>query len=344
MKIKNFEFYSLIFFITESCLFGYIINDSIKLVNTSMWIIPILGSILGLPILKMYLYLFNQNKKITDLTIEMFGKFGKIINYLFMFFIIIYISSLFLVLINFICTQYLYDTPPLFIILITILTILYLIKNKTNALFKTSLFFSYIMFILFIITFLSLINQVNIKNIMPFFNFKITNFLKALIDYIAYSTSPILIILFFNKKDTKKLNNKSIIKVYLLANLINLIIVFLIISIFGINLCLLYQFPGYHVLKRVFEGTFIDRIEKIFAIYWIISMFIPISFYSNILTIYFKNKKIYIALPFILIISYFLFKNINLLKEWNENIFPIILNCYIFITFLIYFKTKKKTT
>ena len=53
MKIKDMEFYASLFFMIQSCLGGFIIDDSIKLVQNDAWIIPIVGSIIGFIILKL---------------------------------------------------------------------------------------------------------------------------------------------------------------------------------------------------------------------------------------------------------------------------------------------------
>ncbi len=332
MKIKDMEFYSSLFFMIQSCLGGFIIDDTIKLVKNDAWIIPIVGSIIGFAILKLYLYIFNNNVNISQLFKT------KIVNTIYIILIILLMDTIFLSLISFISTGYLYDTPPLFIIVLITLTILYVLKNNTNSLFRTALIFFYLFLITYFIVTIGLIRQVNFLNIMPIFNFKMTNFIIAVFHYVIYTTIPLLSILYYKKSTMENISNKKITITYFLAHLSIFLIIFTLILVFGVNLASLYQYPGYHILKRAFAGAFVERLEKILAIYWIISMLIPIMFWANIILN--KLKKNYFIITLIIISNYFLLTNITLITYWNETLFPIIMSSFIVLSILICIKKK----
>ena len=326
MKNKNLSFYSLIFFIVQACTCAFIINDSIKLLKNDAYLIPIFGTMIGYFILKFYL-----NKDF---------KRNIFVDTIFFIISIVYINTLLLVLVNFINSQYLYNTPLLFTYCLLVITIIYILRNGTRAIFYTSLILAFIMIIMYLFGLGGLIKQIDITNIMPILNNKLVNIIPGIFNYVAYTTSPLFIILYYQNI---KYNNKKIIKTYLLSNLIILISIFIIICVFGINLCELYQFPAYHILKNVFEGAIIERFEKLLALYWIMSMFIPIIFFSNtVLKIMNNFKYKYIILIIILLINTYFFSNSNILKNFNETIFPIIMNLSIIISLFI--KNKVKTT
>ena len=326
MKIKDLEFYVLIFFMIQSCVGGFIIDDAIKLVNQDAWVIPIVGSVACFPLFKLYLSLFNKNVKFNQ----------QIVNILYVILVILLMNTIFLSLISFISTSYLFDTPPLFIIILITITILYVLKNKTNSLFRTSLIFFYLFIIIFIIGTVGLIRQVNYLNILPIFNFKLTNFILAIFHYIIYTSVPILSILYYKKDRMENISNKKITITYFLAHFSIFIIIFILIMVLGVNLASIYEYPGYQILKRAFSGAFIERLEKVLAIYWILSMLIPILFWANIIIN--KLNKYFITL--ILISNYFLLTNSTLLTYWNQILFPIIISLFIVI-FTIF---KKKLT
>lgn len=349
MKIKNWEFYSFIFFIMQACLIGFTIDDLLFLLDNNAWIIPIIGSFIGYFLLKIYLFIFNSNKKITDLIYQLFNKKISILLILIILILIILImNSVFLMLINFISNEYLYDTPPLFIIILITTTILYVIHNKTNALFRTSLILFYLIIIIFTIVTAGLIRQIDFYNLKPWFNFKISNLLVATFNYLMYTTAPLFIIAFYKKKDIQKVTDKGIIKTYFFSHLTSFIIIFTLVAVLGPHLAKLYQFPGYHILKRTFAGAFIERLEKILAIYWIISMIVPIIFLGytviDIIKNNFKIKKTsYLILAIILLSNFFLLSNIDIITKWNENLFPIVLSINIPIMIIILKKLKKLT-
>lgn len=330
MKIRDLEFYSLIFFMIQSCVGGFVIDDAIKLANNDSWIIPVVGSIIGFAILKLYLYIFNNNVNISQLFKS------KTVNIVYIILIIILMNTVFLSLISFISTEYLYDTPSLFIIILITLTVLYVLKHKTNSLFRTCLILFYIFIVIYFIITISLVRQINFLNILPVFNFKISNFIIAIIHYVIYTTIPLLSIIHYQKEHMENISNKKIIITYFLAHLSIFIIIATLILVFGINLANLYQFPGYHILKRAFSGFFIERLEKILAIYWILSMIIPIMFWANIIL----NKLNYIFLTLIMLSDYFLITNTTIIAYWNELLFPIIMSLFIILSIIICIKKK----
>ena len=109
-------------------------------------------------------------------------------------------------------------------------------------------------------------------------------------------------------------------KFLFLNHFLILIIILSLVTVFGINLAKLYTFPGYNILKRAFAGAFIERLEKVLAIYYILSTLIPIIFIANKI----KIKKIYIVI--ILLSNYFFLNNTNFINFWNSYVFPIILS------------------
>lgn len=318
--MKNTSFYSLIFFITQACTCTFIINDCIKLLNTDAFLIPICGTIIGVFILKFYLSIFNCEK-------------NKYINIIFFIIIVVYINTILLSLTNFINFEYLYDTPLLFTNLILIFTIIYVLKNGEKSIFYTSLIFMFLMIIIYLFGFIGLFKQISVLNIMPIFNSKLINLIPGIFNYIAFTTSPLFIILYYNDI---KIDKKKIINTYLISNLLIFTSLIIIIGVFGIELCNLYEYPTYQILKGVFKGTLLGRFEKILGLYWIISMLIPIIFGSNIILKLLKNFKYkYIILILILLSDIFLLSNNTILKSFNENIFPIIMNICIILGLFI---------
>ena len=250
---------------------------------------------------------------------------------------------------NFTSSQYLYNTPQLYIEIIFIISFIYVLSHGTNSLFRTLLVLVYVLIIIYIINFTSLITQVDINNIKPIFYGKF-NLFKSLIDYIGFIICPIFILLIIPKNKIDDANiNKKIIITYFVSNISNFIILFLIISVFGINLLNLYQYPEYHILKRVTLFGLGERFEKILAIYWFL-----VTASGIILTIHyiyknlnFSKKIIYILIIISLLCSEFLFSSSTSARYYIGGYFSYIMVVFLVIVPLfIFLKTKKssKTT
>lgn len=337
MEIKLSQFCSMMLMIMLSCLLGILGSSCINLAGVDCWMVPIIGFILGIPILLIYLYIYNHEKtlNLNELIIKLFGAItGKILASILLFFAITFTMITFWNLTNFVASQYLYNTPQWFIDILFIITTYYFFSKNENTIFRASLVLTFLAAILYGISFIGLMDKINLNNLKPVLENGILPILKASFNYITYAILPIftLSIIPKNKIDTNKLN-KGIIITYIIGNIIIFVCLFVLISIFGINLANLYQYPGYHILKRVFIGGFIERLENVLSIQWIIILFIPCAFcnfYSlnsikNIFNIK-KNKYIYPLLMLLMFFSQYIFKNNTLGENFLIYIYPVFMS------------------
>jgi spore germination protein KB len=209
---------------------------------------------------------------------------------------------------------------------------------------------SYIAIILYIISALGLSFQIKLTNIEPILENGFLPVIKGVYNYIAYMILPIFFILIVpkNQIDSKKLN-KGIIITYFITNLCIFIVMFLVISVFGIELTKLYQYPSYHILKRVFIGGFIERMENTLSLQWIITLFISSLFteYYTVRTLkdnFNLNNKLIIFIAFIIMyISQYIFKNNTLSEVFFAKYYPIVMGIFlILIPLLITVKLAQK--
>ena len=117
---------------------------------------------------------------------------------------------------------------------------------------------------------------------------------------------------------------------YTLINLTLFCILFFTLTVFGVELANLYQYPEFHLLKRVSIGGFVQRIESTLSIQWIFDLFM-----TNLLTLYFlhttlettfhitktkkKNIIIFIVSLICLIASNYIFSNNTIGTEFLKN-------------------------
>ena len=172
----------------------------------------------------------------------------------------------------------------------------------------------------------------------------------------AYTILPIFVLTIIpkNKIDNNRKFEKRLIIFYILFNLINFTVLFNVISVLGIDLASLYQYPDYHVLRRISIGGFIERIESLLAIQWMFCIYMMLILCFNYIitslndTFKFKKTKFFnFIIPIITIaLSLIVFKNNTIANNFIVYIYPTILIIFFLIVpFIIYlfmhFKFKK---
>lgn len=356
-KYRIIEICSLLFCVIISPTLSVGLNNYIAVANVDAWMSPIIGSILGIIPFSIYIYIINYKPdlNIHEKNIALFGKIlGKILN------ILLILAAITLLLVNiyslvgFISSEYLYNTPKLFISFMFLILIMYFFSKKFQILCKANIIFIFIAFLLFTFSFLGLIMQVRIDNILPILEFGIKNPIIGGLLHIGYIILPTFIITMIPKEHIK--NNKKYTKylyiTYGLANACIFIVCFLVMSIFGIELSTLYKFPVFHILKRALVSTVFERLESILSIQWIIYLLIT----SMVLIYYslsgiehtfnmknFKYKK-FIYYSFIAIMVFLgtnLFKNNTLANSISLKVSPFLLyGFYLLIPLIIFLRIR----
>lgn len=355
MRTKKLEFCTMIVFMMFSAFLGTGAETCLRIAGIDYWMVPIVGTIIGIPIVLMYAYIFNNlgDKDINALNEELFGKkFGKFINIIILLFVISFNLITFWNMTSFVSSQYLYNTPIWFVNLLFIVPAIYLIIKGPRIMFRSVLMLFYIAIILYIISALGLGTQVKLTNIQPILADGFAPVLKAVYNYISYMIFPIFFILIIPKNEIDGKNmKKSILITYFITSILIFIIMFFVVGVFGIELTTLYQYPSYHILKRVFIGGFIERMENTLSIQWIIVLFISTLFTHYYTTrslkdIFSMNDKFIIVIVVIIMyLSQYIFKNNTFSEMFLTKYYPIALGIFLFlipliITIRLFYKKK----
>lgn len=358
-KLKLSQIMIMIYFICHGCLLGSTTNALFIIAREDSWMVPIIGGIIGF--IPFYLSILLMEKfpsyNIFQIIDKTFGKvLGKIINTMLILFVCSYAIIFFWNLTNFISSQYLYNTPQRFIIILFIIPLIYLLSKGIQVIFRSGTIIFILTFTFFIISTCALVPQIQISNIFPILSRGIDAPLKCLICSISYLVLPTFIITCIPKdsyNDQKKFK-KCMILSYIFTQITICIVIFCILAIFGIELSILYQFPEFQILRRVSIGGFIERVESTLSIHWILDLFMMITFTcyfikTGILNIiHIKSKKIkkYSTNIFIAIMIYssiYIFSSNTSANSFLIKTYPIY--CFIFllgIPILTHLFSKKK--
>lgn len=211
--------------------------------------------------------------------------------------------------------------PTIYILSIFMLTILIACLLGIKGILRTSTIIFPFIFIGIIAMLISLQKEIELTNFTPILgNCNLKEFLsKGLFSASGYESLIILLFLAPCVKNIKETAKKS----YLLIMFMIAASFYLINGIFSYPTLLDNHSPFYELTKLISYGRFIQRVESIFVLFWIIATFIYVSISISISasiiksTFEIKNvKKIIITLCILILIS-------SLILTQNANILAI---------------------
>lgn len=357
-KLHLFEYNSISYFLIRCAFVGICLNNLLVISKQDSWISVIVSFILGFIPLAIFYLIINHNGKenIVDFVKSNCGNvLGGIINILTSLFIFVFTSLLLWNLINFISSQYLYKTPNLVISITFAIAIYYIVSKSINVIGRTSIILFYISIFLFVFSGLGLVFSLDISNVLPTLEYGVMPIMNGSLNYIAYNVLPLFLITIIPRNELNDSNKKFIrngIITYSVATLSLFIVVFFILSIYGIEFAQILQYPSYHILKRISILGFIQRVESILSIQWILDLFVVI-----VMGLYFVKTSIcqtfslkehkyisFILTTLLVILTNYLFKNNTIGNKIILTVFPI-LNYLFFLIIptiiLIIIKVKK---
>ena len=321
-KITSLEYNTLLWFLTRATFIEITAEILISTAHQDSWISILIAIIIGIIPFSLYSYLKNKypDKNIIQINKEKLGKFGTFLNLILIAATFIFAICSYWIIVHFIDSQYLYRTPTTIIIIILILPVIYTITKNFHVFSKVSLIMFYISLIFIIIILSGLIGNVNVDNIKPILNNNPNNILYGSFCFIGFNIMPLFLLNIIPKNNIKNYSPKKSFIFYLISGLSLLNVMFLTISIFGIHLSELYNYPSFHLLKRVSVLDIIDRVESILSLEWFLALFVQIM-----MSLFFIKEAL---------------KEIFQIKEKTNNTIMIIVCLIITILTSIIFTTK----
>ena len=299
--MKNQDNYGVLQFILSLALFmGAGISNLLRISKSDVWICIILGTILGFIILKIFSKLNNKGLKITS----------YISNIVILFFGLFSTTKL-------ISSIYLSSTPSYIIMIPNILLIIYTVKQGFNAFLRSTNTLFIFLLILILSTAFMLLPGIEIDYFKPVMTSKINNILLGSLSTAITMTLPIVLIPNFKKYYKPKF--------YLYSAIILFIIIICTFGNLGVEMSALYRYPEYIVLKRISALNFIDNVENILFIIWIIIGFTSSTMSSlNIKKLY-GNKVFYISIiSLYLLISFWLIDSYKVIEFLTKHYLAIL--------------------
>ncbi len=349
-KIGNEQVFTIEVGLTVA-LFPGLINTLILNISKNASLISLLiGIIIGFIPIFMIAKISKriENQSLKEYIIQKYKIPGKIIN------IVLILVALFILFINswltidFIISQFLTRTSYYFIGITFFIIIAWIINKEIETTSRTIFILFWITIIIMIGLWLTLIPYINLDNLKPYIDVSKEKILKSSIIYLTYTTLPIIYILDLKHiTNNKKVFEKKIISAYIFSSIILFIFLFLIISVYTIDIATILTYPVYSLFKKVQILGFIERIENFAAIQIVVAFFIQATYLlyylrENLLKIKLTKNKLkigtYILSIIIPIVSIVIFKNYNLINIIN--ISPYVLTTLFIIIIVLFIKKR----
>lgn len=340
MKAKNCN---ILFFLTRSLFLGFGLDMIFDCSGKDTWLGIILGALLGLG----FTYLFSLiNEKKKDIPLKELFKNHRLVGFftrIFYLFVSILILVYILIIYKiFVVSFLLVSSPEIYVTIPFILLILYcafkgikVISRVANSLLPISI-------LLIVIILFSLTGFIETTNFFPLLTMKPMGLFQTMIIYAGISTFPN--VLMFQIRG----ESKGMMKMYLFSSLTLLLAAISINGVLGEALVQIFRFPEYMVLKQIKLFVFIEKVENILSVVWILDLFITgvMATYSIKELLPTKKSKIWTSLVILgliyIIDNFFAFNYVNELKIYFILPYVSISISVIMIILMFYLIKRKK--
>ena len=356
-KISYLELASLVIIQTVTTFFGISISILKETSGVNSWLSAIISYIIGFIPIIMIIFISNyrQDLRINEKINTLFGnKIGFIINIILSLLLITLAITLLYNINNFILSQFLYRTPFIVSCTLFMILIIYNVNKGINVISKMSLLLLIFNIFLYTINIASLFQNIDINNFYPILKENTNQIIPSSLKIASINYLPLLTILVIpkNKLTVPKHYNKTIIIAYLIGALITFGLLITTFGVLGIDLINAFEYSEYIVLRKVKLLGFLERIENIISLQWIIGTYIYLTILiytiSKSIPLKFKNSNKYInlILGIILItLTMYIFKDNTIFDTYIKNIFPYIMSSILIIYIILFIKilfTKNK--
>jgi spore germination protein KB len=299
------------------------------------WISILFGGFIAVFILNFYVVLSDTypNKNLFELNTEILGKkFGLIINFTYLIYIVILLALITRGVGDFLTTTILPEAPIEVLMLLIMLTVVIGANYGVVTVVRADQVLFPIVVLSFIIGTFFVLPLFDITKFYPILDEGIKPILNGTLQIIGFPFTEVIILLsvFPYLKERRKIKLNTFICTFI-ATIVFFIVTCSGIGVLGADIVSRQTFATYTIAKNFGTGNTILRLEAIFSIIWIITVFnelviCTIGLCKCINSIFNTNEyKVYVkpASLLLLPISLLLGENIVFITTWTTKIWPI---------------------
>ncbi|MBM7585791.1 spore germination protein KB [Bacillus pakistanensis] len=262
----------------------------------------------GMFIILIYTALANFFPKmsIVEIIEHLLGKWiGSIVSFTFIFFLYYNALALLLYVGEFMTTQLMPETPIESIMFLFIIIVIMGIWLGLEVMARSAEILCFWFIFLFIVLVIFISPQIDWKNAQPVLESGAKPITLTIVYFLSFTFFPLVALLMIFPARVNQLKNarKGFFLGSLLGGILLFIIVLLSILVLGPDQTARHLYPSYVLAEKINIGDFIQRIEVIIAVMWIISLYIKMTlyFYGSIIgfaqLFKFKDYR-FLTLPF----------------------------------------------
>lgn len=337
------KIYALSYFLSRSFFLGFGYSVILSITNKDSWICFLLGTLLGICLI----YAISKIKEpMKNETIKEHLQHHKILKYIiltiFLLFNIFMMSQLLFILETFASSFFLINSPTFFI-LIPIVFLIYRITIKGwSTIGRIAEIFMPISLIIVILSMAILTPYGTTDKFLPIMTQDTWQMIRGTLMVTFYTSAPFLLLLNAPMQDHK------LIRKYLFGTVTIILIGVLIIAVLGPNLIQIYRYPEYMILKKIKVFQFLEKIENIISITWILDVFMTLSIIAHNIRLTLPKKKnnlFFLAILAILFFFVIYLGEIYFIELQVYTILPMILGGFeilLILLFLLHRLIKKR--
>ncbi|AXN38548.1 spore gernimation protein [Peribacillus butanolivorans] len=308
------------------------------------WIAAVIGTGIGLLLVALYIAVGRMfpTKTLVEINETLFGKWlGKAVSLTFILFTLYSTVQLLFYVGSFLTTQIMPDTPIEAIHILFACILIMGVRLGLEPLARSAELLFPIFVFLFIVLVTSIFLppvQFKFENIQPVFETGIKPMIHAVFLFTSIFSLPLIVLLmvFPVSVNQPKAAEKNFFIGILIGGICLIIIIALNILVLGADSSARQTFPSYLLARKLNVGDFLQRIEAIMAIMWIITIYFKMAFYFYATVIGLAqtlNMKDYrpLTLPFgIILVSLSLLIHPNVIHSatFDKEIWPLYASTY----------------
>ncbi|MGC4378935.1 endospore germination permease [Fictibacillus sp. Mic-4] len=279
-KISSGQFKILVILFTIGDNILIIQSPPAIMAKQDAWISAVFGLLCGLLIVCLFDVLQKHYPRLTfvemaEKILERWG--GGTVSFLFLFYLLLLIPTQFWEMGNFMTLEILPNTPEKAVTITFLLVVLLAVHlGLENISRSAEICFPILFFLLFVLV-LCLLPKIKIENIQPVLEEGFKPVFKASFTLIAFPYVELFVLLMIFPYVQERKIRKSILVGVLVGGGILIVITLVTILVLGYDMTARYIYPSYALAKKINIGNFVQRIEAVLAVIWIITIFFKTS-------------------------------------------------------------------
>ncbi|BAM47900.1 GerAB/ArcD/ProY family transporter [Amphibacillus xylanus] len=248
------------------------------------WISMLLSLLFGSLVVLLFVKVskLQSNLSFVQVILKILGKpIGSIVVMFFLLYLLFSVSILLRELGDFITTQILLETPIKVINLLFITVIIFGVRSGLATLARVSEVFYPVVFLFLVTLFTLVLPSIQIEWIRPLLGHGFKPVINGTIIATSFPFMELIVILMFIPNILKKNKfRKNFLTGALFGGTALFINVLLCTIVLGVPTTIRNVYPTFILARSISVGHYIQRIEGLIAIFWMITVFIKITLYS----------------------------------------------------------------